>query len=208
MPLLNNCRFNTTTEGTGATINVGSAFSSKFHTPAEAGALDGVEYTWRADDGGDMEIFRAVYNSGTPDTLTGRTTLLSKISGVSGTDPLDLSGSASIRQVAAARDFLQRIINAQTGTTYDFGLHDLDALVTLTNGSPITATVLAQSEVAWPPGAQIDLVQLGAGQVTIDPDDGVTIVSKDSAVALSGQGAAGTLVRLSEDTWLLVGDID
>lgn len=97
------------------------------------------------------------------------------------------------------------VFNAQTGTTYTLALTDRGKTVTLSNASAITVTVPPQSSVTWPAGARIDLVQLGAGQVTVFPGSGVTISSYLSKTKLVGQYAGGTLIRTGSDTWILIG---
>ena len=98
-------------------------------------------------------------------------------------------------------------INAQTGTTYTAVLTDDGKLVTLDNASAITFTVPLNSSVAFGIGTQINLMQLGAGQVTISPTGGVTIRSSGSKLKLYGQYAVGTLVKIATDTWVAVGNL-
>jgi hypothetical protein len=101
-------------------------------------------------------------------------------------------------------------INAQTGTTYTTVLDDNGKLVTLSNASGITLTIPPNSSVAYPIGAQLNLAQLGAGQVTFAGGSGVTIVSTGataSAPKLRVQYATATAVQTSTDNWLVMGDI-
>ena len=101
-------------------------------------------------------------------------------------------------------------INAQTGTTYTTVLADNGKLVTQTNASAITTTIPPASSVAYPVGAQINLAQLGAGQVTIQGDTGVTVVSTGATAAtpkLRAQYSTATAICTSADNWLVVGDI-
>jgi hypothetical protein len=71
-------------------------------------------------------------------------------------------------------------INAQTGTTYTTVLADDGKLVTCDNGSPIALTIPPNSSVAYGIGTQINIMQLGAGQVTITAGAGVTLRSSGS----------------------------
>jgi len=80
-------------------------------------------------------------------------------------------------------------------------------MVTLSNASAITLTVPANSSVAFPVNTRIDLLQYGAGQVTVAAGAGVTIYSKGSALKMSAQYAGATLWKKATDTWVLVGDI-
>lgn len=101
-------------------------------------------------------------------------------------------------------------INTQTGTTYTTVLDDNGKLVTLSNALAITLTIPPNSSVAYPVGAQLNLAQLGAGQVTFAGGSGVTIVSTGataSAPKLRAQYSTATAVQTSTDNWLVMGDI-
>lgn len=99
------------------------------------------------------------------------------------------------------------VFNTQTGTSYTLALTDRGKTVTLSNASAITLTVPPQSSVAWLNNSRIDLVQLGAGQVTVTAGSGVTISSYGAKSKLAGQYAAATLIRTGSDTWLLIGSL-
>jgi hypothetical protein len=101
-------------------------------------------------------------------------------------------------------------INAQTGTSYTTVLADNGKLVTQTNASAITTTIPPNSSVAYPVGAQLNVAQFGAGQVTFAQGAGVTIVSTGttaSAPKLRAQYSTATAIQTATDTWLVVGDI-
>lgn len=97
--------------------------------------------------------------------------------------------------------------NAQTGTTYTLVLTDAGKLVTLNNALAITLTVPANSSVAFAVGDQINLLQLGAGQVTVAGAGGVTVNSAGALLKLSAQYALGTLVKTGTDAWVLIGNL-
>lgn len=98
-------------------------------------------------------------------------------------------------------------LNAQTGTTYTTVLADDGKLVTLDNGSAITLTIPPNGTVAYGIGTQINIMQLGAGQVTITPGAGVTIRSAGSKLKTSAQYAVATCVKIASDTWVAVGNL-
>jgi hypothetical protein len=101
-------------------------------------------------------------------------------------------------------------INAQTGTSYTTVLADNGKLVTLTNAAAIAVTIPPNSSVVYPVGAQINMAQLGAGQVTVSGGSGVTIVSTGataSAPKARAQYSTLTAVQTSTDNWLIMGDI-
>lgn len=101
-------------------------------------------------------------------------------------------------------------INTQTGTTYTTVLDDNGKLVTLSNASAIAVTIPLNASVAYPVGAQINMVQLGAGQVTVSGAGGVTVVSTGATAATPktrAQYSTLTAVQTSTDNWLVMGDI-
>ncbi len=97
-------------------------------------------------------------------------------------------------------------INAQTGTTYTAVLADDGKLVTCDNGSAITFTIPTNASVAFGIGTQINVMQLGAGQVTI-AGAGVTFRSNGSKLKTNGQYAVATCCKIATDTWVVVGNL-
>jgi hypothetical protein len=103
-------------------------------------------------------------------------------------------------------------LNAQTGTTYTFVLADNGKLVTASNASAQTYSIPTNASVAYPIGTQINIIQIGAGQVTINAvTSGTTTVSSTGATAtapkLRAQFSSATCIKASTDLWYVVGDI-
>ena len=97
--------------------------------------------------------------------------------------------------------------NAQTGTTYTLVIADLGKMVTLSNASGITLTVPPS---VFASGNQINIQQIGAGQVTLAQGAGVTITSTGataSAPKLRAQYAAATILCTGSNTFTVLGDI-
>lgn len=138
--------------------------------------------------------------STTSSTTSGRLSYDStnkKIQVGDGTDALDYASST-----------LQ--LNAQTGTTYTFVLGDKDKLVTASNASAQTYTIPPNSSVAYPIGTQINVIAIGAGQVSFAQGSGVTIASTGAtatAPKLRVQYSSGTLIKVATNTWYVIGDI-
>jgi hypothetical protein len=101
---------------------------------------------------------------------------------------------------------LTQPINAQIGTTYELVLADASKLVTLSNGSPIALTIPTNTNQAFAIGASVDLAQIGAGQVTVAGDVGVT-VNATPGLKFRAQYSAASVVKLGTNTWILVGDL-
>jgi hypothetical protein len=98
-------------------------------------------------------------------------------------------------------------INAQTGTTYTTVLTDDGKLITADNGSPIALTIPPNSSVAYGIGTQINIMQLGAGVVTITAGAGVTLRSSGSKLKTNGQYAVATCAKIASDIWVVVGNL-
>lgn len=98
-------------------------------------------------------------------------------------------------------------LNAITTTTYTTVLGDDGKLVTLDNASAITVTIPPNGTVAYGIGTQINLMQLGAGQVTIAAGAGVTLRSPGSRLKTSAQYAVATCCKIATDTWVVVGNL-
>ena len=103
--------------------------------------------------------------------------------------------------------------NDQTGTTYTFVLADADnKLVTASNASAIAVSIPTNASVAYPIGTQINIIQIGAGQVTVAAaTPGTTTVVSTGATSASpkcrAQYSAITLVKKNTDSWYAIGDI-
>jgi hypothetical protein len=103
--------------------------------------------------------------------------------------------------------------NAQTGTTYTFVLADADnKLVTASNAAAQTYSIPTNATTAFPIGTQINIIQIGAGQVTVQAaSSGTTTVVSTGATAATpkcrAQYSAMTLIKRDTDSWYAVGDI-
>ena len=98
-------------------------------------------------------------------------------------------------------------INAQTGTTYSVVLSDDGKLVTCDNAASISLTIVPNSSVAFGIGTQINIMQLGAGTVTITAGAGVTLQSAGSKLKTDAQYAVATCCKIATDTWVVVGNL-
>jgi hypothetical protein len=102
-------------------------------------------------------------------------------------------------------------IDPKTGTTYTFVLQDANnELITASNASAQTYTIPLNSSVAFAIGAQINVIQIGAGQVTFVGAGGVTLASTGATSAqpkCRAQFSAVTLVKVGSDSWYAIGDI-
>lgn len=100
----------------------------------------------------------------------------------------------------------QVAVNAQTGTSYTLVLADAAKAVECANAAGVTVTVPPHASVAFPVGSVLEMVQTGAGQVTLAPGAGVTL---NAAVGLksASQWAVMTLRKRGTNAWIVAGDV-
>jgi len=91
--------------------------------------------------------------------------------------------------------------NAQTGTAYTAVLLDAGKTVTRSNAAASTHTIPAQATLAWAANTRLDILNIGAGAVTITPAAGVTINGLPRNLTTSNMGS---LVRVGTNLWTWV----
>ena len=106
---------------------------------------------------------------------------------------------------ATGADGATLVINAQTGATYTFVLTDSAKMVSFNNASGQTVTIPLNSSVAFATGTQINIVQLGVGQVTLVGASGVT-VNSSQGLKLRSQYSVASLFKGATNTWYVSGD--
>jgi len=81
-----------------------------------------------------------------------------------------------------------------------------DDLIEMGSASALTLTIPLNSSIAYPVGTSLDILQTGAGQVTIAGAAGVT-VNATPGLKLRTQWSSATLFKRAENTWVVYGDL-
>ena len=97
-------------------------------------------------------------------------------------------------------------VNAQIGTSYTLVAADAAKLVTLSNGSGITLSVPQDSAATIAIGTYVDLMQLGAGQVTVQAGTGATLRNAGATAKARAQYSRLAVQKTAANTWTLMGD--
>lgn len=101
-----------------------------------------------------------------------------------------------------------KLISIQEITASDtIELSYADKLLKINIGSANNLSIPTNASVAFPIGTQILLLEYGAGQTTIVPISGVTLISSGSKTKLSVQYSLGTLIKIGTNEWTFGGDI-
>jgi hypothetical protein len=147
-----------------------------------------LDYTWITNDVGDI----TAVNTNSP-----------------------LSGGGTTGALTLSYDYAagsKLTLNAQTAT-YTAVLADADQkLVTMSVASANNFQIPTNASVAFPVGTVINVIQIGAGQTTIQAvTSGTTTISSTGATAtapkLRAQYSAASCIKVATDTWYVIGDI-
>jgi hypothetical protein len=99
---------------------------------------------------------------------------------------------------------------AQTISTksanYTLDTADAGYLLKCTSGSSTQILIPTNAAEAFSIGQRVDILQHGAGQVTVAPDTGVTLRATPTG-KLRAQYSTASVVKIGTDEWLLVGDL-
>jgi len=86
------------------------------------------------------------------------------------------------------------------------GLTLRDSFIEISKATGVTLTIPTNATTAFPVGTSIDVLQVGAGQVTIAGAVGVT-VNATPGLKLRAQWSSATLFKRATDTWIVMGDL-
>jgi len=159
-----------------------------------------LDYTWITNDIGDITAVTA----GTG--LTGGGTSGAVSLAIDST-VATLTGTQTLTNKTLTAPIVNLAFNAQVGTTYTLVAADSGKLVTMTNGSNSTLTIPPSVFAA---GEQINIAQMGTGQVTFAQGAGVTIVSAGASVSapkIGKQYGAATVICTASNTFLVIGAV-
>lgn len=103
--------------------------------------------------------------------------------------------------VASITGFTEKTASYQLDT-----LAHKDNVVEMNSASATTFTIPLEATFSWPVGASMDIIQTGAGQVTIDVEAG-GVLNYTPGNKLRTQWSSCTIMKRSADSWILYGDL-
>ena len=97
-------------------------------------------------------------------------------------------------------------ISQKTASYTLSSLTERDDLIEMSSATALTLTIPPASAVDYPIGTSIDILQTGAGQVTVAAGSGVT-VNATPGLKLRTTWSSATLLKRAANTWVVFGDL-
>lgn len=137
--------------------------------------------------------------------------LAAAVTDETGTGALVFGTSPTIATPTLNDPKINLAIDAETAS-YTAVLANNGQLVTMSNASANTFSIPTNASVAFPIGAQLNVIQIGAGQTTIQAvTSGTTTVLSTGGTAaapkLRAQYSMATCIKAGTDLWYVTGDI-
>ena len=98
-------------------------------------------------------------------------------------------------------------IRNEVGTSYTLVLGDEGKCITFENDNPVALTIPANASVAFPAGTEIEIVQKGAGAVTVGITSDTLNVATAWTKVTNGAWAVARLRKLTDTVWVISGDL-
>jgi hypothetical protein len=86
-------------------------------------------------------------------------------------------------------------------------LTERDSLIEINKATAVTLTIPTDATIDYPIGTSIDILQTGAGQVTIAPVSGTVTVNATPGLKLRTTWSSATLFKRAANTWVVFGDL-
>jgi hypothetical protein len=101
----------------------------------------------------------------------------------------------------------RKTISQKTDSYTLSALTERDSMIEINKSTAVTLTVPADSTVDYPIGTSINILQTGAGQVTVAPVSGTVTINATPGLKLRAQWSSATLLKRAANTWVLLGDL-
>jgi hypothetical protein len=131
--------------------------------------------------------------------------------GYTGAGDVTLNGTQTLTNKTLTDPKINLAFDAETAS-YTAILANNGQVVTMNNASANNFSIPTNASVAFPVGTQINVLQIGAGQTTIQAvTSGTTSILSTGATAaapkLRARYSMATCIKAATDTWYVVGDI-
>jgi len=99
------------------------------------------------------------------------------------------------------------LLSKTNTATYTITLEDAGRTIIANSDTLNEVVVPANSTTPFVIGQRLDIIRYGVGLTSIAGANGVTIQSKNSNKKIAARYSGATLIKIEENTWILVGDL-
>lgn len=100
-----------------------------------------------------------------------------------------------------------RVVNPQTGTTYEYAATDVGNLVGRSNASAMTDTLPLNATTPIDNGSEIPVLNSGPGSITFEGAVGVTVTPQLGKTLVLPSGGFASLLKRTANLWYVAGDL-
>ena len=140
-------------------------------------------------------------------SITGPTGAASTVTGPTGPTGASITGPTGVSGPTGPQgtwDTAQTI--ATQADTYTLVLSDAGKLIRCTKATAMSIIIPTNAAEAYSIGQRVDIMQYGAGQVTVSGDTGVTLRSTPTN-KLRATYSSASIIKIGTNEWVLAGDL-
>ena len=204
-----------------ATVTSGAALGATAQQPPSEGAfvdgdktkLDGIEALADVTDATNVTAAGALMDSEVTNLAQVKAfdsaDYATAAQGTTADAALPKSGGAMTGAITGNQEITgRRPIVSDTNTTINLTLGTHEGVFLYSdNASAVTVNVPTNASQAFPVGTEIDIIQAGAGAVSLTPASGVNLNGANTAIPITAQWGAVTIKQIVADNWIVVGKI-
>ena len=105
------------------------------------------------------------------------------------------------------RIYSDNTITSSKTSSFTLDFADAGKSLKCDSSSDIVITIPLASTTNFAVNSRLDILRLGTGNVSVTPDTGVTLVSKNNNRKIAARYSGATCIKIDTNTWILIGDL-
>lgn len=105
------------------------------------------------------------------------------------------------------RIYSDNTITSSKTSSFTLDFADAGKSLKCDSSSDIVITIPLASTTNFAINSRLDILRLGTGNVSVTPDTGVTLVSKNNNRKIAARYSGATCIKIDTNTWILIGDL-
>ena len=105
------------------------------------------------------------------------------------------------------RNYADNTVTASKTSSFTLDFADAGKSLKCDSSLDIVVTIPTSVGVNFAINSRLDIVRLGSGNVSITPDSGVTLLSKNNNRKIAARYSGATCIKIDTNTWILIGDL-